>query len=73
MSYLKRVAGLRTVPVELGSRYTDHEWSQKLMTISDFIDHHVTPPPKVVSIWPGGGNKDLNMPGYGVHATFGQI
>lgn len=35
------MAGPRTVPVELGSRYTDHEWSQKLMTVSEFIDKHV--------------------------------
>ena len=42
LSYLKYVAGPRTVPVELGSRYTDQEWSQKLMTISEFIDNYVT-------------------------------
>ena len=29
------------MPVELGSRYTDQDWSQKLMTLSDFIDDHV--------------------------------
>ena len=41
LAYLRRVAGPRTVPVELGSRYTDHEWSQKLMTVSEFIDDHL--------------------------------
>ncbi len=35
------MAGPRTVPVELGSKYTDHEWSQKLMTVSEFIDEHI--------------------------------
>ena len=52
LSYLKDVAGLRTVPVELGSRYTDHDWSQKLMTLADFIDNHVAPSSKVgVAVW----------------------
>ncbi|XP_068694884.1 lysine-specific demethylase 8-like isoform X1 [Montipora foliosa] len=41
--YLKKVAGCRTVPVELGLRYTDDTWTQKLMTIADFIDNHVDP------------------------------
>ena len=35
------MAGPRTVPVEMGVRYTDEDWSQKLMTLSDFIDKHV--------------------------------
>ena len=39
LDYLRQVAGPRTVPVELGSRYTDEEWSQKLMTVSEFIDN----------------------------------
>jgi len=42
--YLKRVAGYRTVPVELGSRYTDDDWTQTLMTINDFIDNYVENP-----------------------------
>ncbi len=41
LGYLKKVAGLRTVPVELGSKYTDEAWSQKLMTLSEFIDNCV--------------------------------
>ena len=41
LEYLRQVAGPRTVPVELGVRYTDEDWSQKLMTLSDFIDKHV--------------------------------
>ncbi|CAF2236591.1 unnamed protein product [Rotaria magnacalcarata] len=35
--YLIKLAGDRTVPVELGSRYSDDDWTQKLMTIADFI------------------------------------
>ena len=41
IDYLKRIAGPRTVPVEIGLRYTDEDWSQKLMTISDFIDKYI--------------------------------
>ncbi|NXP72319.1 KDM8 protein, partial [Ramphastos sulfuratus] len=41
VDYFCQVAGCRTVPVELGSRYTDEEWSQKLMTVGDFISQHI--------------------------------
>eukprot|EP01137_Pigoraptor_chileana_P014882 Opistho-2@70085 len=40
-NYLVAVAGHRTVPVELGSKYTDDEWSQQLMTFREFVDVHV--------------------------------
>lgn len=40
-NYFLRLAGLRTVPIEMGRKYTDHEWTQKLMTIEDFIKNHV--------------------------------
>ncbi|VEL17449.1 unnamed protein product [Protopolystoma xenopodis] len=39
--YLSKVAGFRTVPIELGSKYTDSEWGQKLMTINDFIKNYI--------------------------------
>lgn len=42
LDYLKQIAGPRTVPIELGSRYTDKEWTQKLMTLSEFIINHVS-------------------------------
>ncbi|KAF7691054.1 lysine-specific demethylase 8 [Silurus meridionalis] len=41
IEYLRAVAGCRTVPVELGSRYTDEEWSQKLLTVNEFIDRYI--------------------------------
>ena len=41
VQYLKHVAGYRTVPVEIGSRYTDDNWTQTLMTINDFIENYV--------------------------------
>lgn len=44
LRYLRRIAGSRTVPVEIGSRYTDEDWTQKLMTVNEFIDQYVTNP-----------------------------
>ncbi|XP_043349646.1 bifunctional peptidase and arginyl-hydroxylase JMJD5 isoform X3 [Dermochelys coriacea] len=41
LDYLRQIAGFRTVPVEVGSRYTDEEWSQKLMIVNDFIDQYI--------------------------------
>uniref|UniRef100_UPI003AADA87F lysine-specific demethylase 8 n=1 Tax=Centroberyx gerrardi TaxID=166262 RepID=UPI003AADA87F len=41
IEYLRSVAGCRTVPVEVGSRYTDEEWSQTLLTVSEFIDQYI--------------------------------
>ena len=35
------LAGQRTVPIELGSKYTDQNWSQQLMTIEEFIQSYV--------------------------------
>jgi len=32
------------VPVEIGSKYTDDDWSQKLMTIEDFIQAFIVNP-----------------------------
>jgi len=39
--YMQRVAGCRIVPVELGSKYTDQTWSQKLMTVNEFFETYV--------------------------------
>uniref|UniRef100_A0A8D1HND6 Bifunctional peptidase and arginyl-hydroxylase JMJD5 n=1 Tax=Sus scrofa TaxID=9823 RepID=A0A8D1HND6_PIG len=41
LEYIQEIAGCRTVPVEVGSRYTDEEWSQALMTVSEFISKHI--------------------------------
>jgi len=40
IDYLLDVAGDRTVPVEIGSHYADEDWSQKLMTLKEFIKKH---------------------------------
>jgi len=39
--YVQSIAGCRLVPVELGSKYTDEQWSQKLMTINEFFEKYV--------------------------------
>ena len=38
IDYIMRVARARLVPVEIGSKYTDASWSQKLMTIGQFVE-----------------------------------
>lgn len=40
VNYLLTVAGERTVPIELGSHYADENWSQKLMTLKEFIRNY---------------------------------
>ncbi|KAM4598695.1 lysine-specific demethylase 8 isoform 2-T2 [Polymixia lowei] len=42
IEYLRSVAGCRTVPVEVGSRYTDEEWSQRLLTVNEFINQYIS-------------------------------
>ncbi|XP_017896233.1 PREDICTED: lysine-specific demethylase 8 isoform X2 [Capra hircus] len=46
LEYIQEVAGCRTVPVEVGSRYTDEEWSQTLMTVNEFISKYIRNEPK---------------------------
>lgn len=41
LSYLSKIAGNRIVPIEIGSRYTDEDWSQQLLTFSEFLQNHV--------------------------------
>ena len=41
IDYILEKAGNRTVPIEIGSKYTDTNWSQKLMTIRDFINEFI--------------------------------
>lgn len=36
-----RDCAFRLVPIEIGSKYTDDNWSQKLMLIIDFVDEHI--------------------------------
>lgn len=41
LNYLRSVAGSRTVPIEIGSKYTSKEWKQKLLTVNEFIDKYI--------------------------------
>lgn len=41
VEHIKKVAGNRTVPIEIGSKYTEEDWSQSLMTVGEFIDKFV--------------------------------
>uniref|UniRef100_A0A182RLQ7 JmjC domain-containing protein n=2 Tax=Anopheles funestus TaxID=62324 RepID=A0A182RLQ7_ANOFN len=40
-NYLLNVAGERTVPIEIGSQYSNDDWSQKLMKFRDFIEQNL--------------------------------
>ncbi|KPJ01555.1 Lysine-specific demethylase 8 [Papilio xuthus] len=40
-NYFIKLAGLRTVAIELGSDYTKSEWTQKLMTLEEFIKNYM--------------------------------
>eukprot|EP00920_Eleutheroschizon_duboscqi_P040492 GHVT01096923.1.p1 GENE.GHVT01096923.1~~GHVT01096923.1.p1 ORF type:complete len:459 (+),score=13.06 GHVT01096923.1:899-2275(+) len=41
INYLQKVAGRRTVPVEIGSTYTSSKWTQKLLTVGDFLHKYI--------------------------------
>lgn len=41
LSYINQIAGCRTVPVEVGMKYTDEDWTEKLMLLSDFITEYM--------------------------------
>ncbi|XP_047330476.1 lysine-specific demethylase JMJ30 [Impatiens glandulifera] len=38
LEYLKKVAGFRTVPVEVGKNYLCSDWKQELITFSQFLE-----------------------------------
>ncbi|XP_063532498.1 bifunctional peptidase and arginyl-hydroxylase JMJD5 [Cydia strobilella] len=40
-TYLIKLAGLRTVAIEIGREYTESDWTQKLMTVEEFINNHI--------------------------------
>ncbi len=41
MEYWRSIARLRAVPVEVGGEYTSDGWGQRLMTMDEFISHHI--------------------------------
>ena len=36
-SYFEKIAGNRKTVVEVGKKYTDDDWKQKIMTFSEFL------------------------------------
>ena len=46
VDYLRKIAGYRTVPIEIGSKYTDDSWSQSLTTVNEFIENFIVKPNK---------------------------
>ncbi len=40
--YLASVAGERTIPIEIGSHYTNENWSQDLVKFKDFLKRQIT-------------------------------
>lgn len=40
--YLMSVAGERTVPIEIGSHYTNENWSQDLVKFKDFLNRQIS-------------------------------
>jgi [histone H3]-dimethyl/trimethyl-L-lysine36 demethylase len=55
LSYLRRVAGARTVPVEVGVNYLAEHWGQRLMTLDDFLNVHVLDKEEIHEEGSGGG------------------
>ncbi|KAL0592427.1 hypothetical protein ABG067_000535 [Albugo candida] len=41
LNYIRKVAGLRSVPIEIGQSYMDDDWGQKIMTINKFMDEFI--------------------------------
>lgn len=40
-NYFIKLAGPRTVSIEIGSKYTDSDWTQRLITIEEFIKEYI--------------------------------
>ncbi|KQJ98917.1 lysine-specific demethylase JMJ30 [Brachypodium distachyon] len=43
ITYLERIAGDRTIPVEVGKHYVSNEWRQDLITFSQFLERMWSP------------------------------
>lgn len=64
LNYLLKVAGNRTVPIEIGSNYASVEWSQQLVKIRDFLYRQFGEDSKAA---------DLEIEYLAQHELFGQI
>ncbi|GIY45627.1 lysine-specific demethylase 8 [Caerostris extrusa] len=41
VDYILEKARYRTVPIEIGSKYTDDNWTQTLMTVEEFVEKYI--------------------------------
>ncbi|KAJ8607743.1 hypothetical protein CTAYLR_008608 [Chrysophaeum taylorii] len=41
LDYLRRVAGHRVVPIEIGDHYLADDWTEKVMTLSEFVETRI--------------------------------
>ncbi|EDW18074.1 bifunctional peptidase and arginyl-hydroxylase JMJD5 [Drosophila mojavensis] len=62
LNYLLKVAGNRTVPIEIGSNYASDEWSQQLVKLRDFLYRQF-----------GQGDGDQEIEYLAQHELFAQI
>ncbi|KAI8587586.1 hypothetical protein BDZ88DRAFT_425010 [Geranomyces variabilis] len=69
LSYLRTAIGAhRTVPIEIGAKYTDTQWSQKLVTVADFLDAYIAAPDGDM-----GGTSSRPVAYLAQHDLFSQI
>lgn len=74
LEYLRRVAGARTVPIELGAHYVDPDWAQRLMTLDAFVTSHVQQPKSGASLRRPGQKQHRRLLGYlAQHPLFEQV
>ncbi|KAI7735546.1 hypothetical protein M8C21_004735 [Ambrosia artemisiifolia] len=59
LSYLKKVAGYRTVPVEVGKNYLCNDWKQEMLTFSDFLERIQANGPDIQEL-----RNDILIPDY---------
>lgn len=70
LKYINKVAGHRTVPIEMGGKYTDDSWGQKLFTINQFINDCILNPTTTAS---DVSSNDQKVGYLAQHQLFDQI
>ncbi|CAD7702672.1 unnamed protein product [Ostreobium quekettii] len=72
--YLISVAGHRTVPIEEGRHYLSDKWSQRLMTLSEFVEKYMHPSARIAWGTEGEAGDCADTRGYlAQHPLFDQI
>lgn len=57
LNRLRTICGHRSVPIEIGSKYTDSDWKQEIVTMNEFID-------RFLDVSSGPSNHDRKTKGY---------